>query len=131
MLVCANPVLPVKSKDGSMKALDLIKSLIPDPLRFEEEKPVTGRMTSQYRQIASHMAKDHGGIHQLLTRTTLHLAGTIEMKLLPAIRLICHRQSTRHSKSLREELSYAMAKAREDEAVRQTAEMSRHGRKLS
>jgi hypothetical protein len=56
---------------------------------------------------------------------------TIKMKLLPAIRLICHHQSIRHSRSLREELSYVETKARGDEAVMLAAEMSHHEGKLA
>jgi hypothetical protein len=77
------------------------------------------------------MAKDHRGTHHLLTRTTPRLEGTIQKKVLPAIRPICHHQSIRHSKSLREELSYKMAKEGEDEAMTLAVEMSRHDMKLS
>jgi hypothetical protein len=110
-----------------MKALDLIMNLRPDPLRSKEETHVTGRTPSQYRQIASHMAKDHRGTHHLLTRTTPHLAGTIQKR---------HKTNMPHQsiirlKSLREELSYEMAKEGEDEAMGLAADMSRHGQKLS
>jgi hypothetical protein len=59
------------------------------------------------------------------------MADTIRTKLLPAIRPICHHQSIRYSRSLREELSYVEMKARRDEGVMLAAETSRHDGKLA
>jgi hypothetical protein len=61
--------------------------------------------------MTGHMAKAIREIPHHLTRITLLMADTIKMKLLPAIRPICHHQSIRHSRSLREELSYVATKA--------------------
>jgi hypothetical protein len=66
-----------------------------------------------------------------LARSTLRMADTIRTKLLPAIRPICHHQSIRHSRSLREELSYVKTKARGDESMTLAAETSRHDKKLA
>jgi hypothetical protein len=65
-----------------------------------------------------------------LTRITLLMADTIKTTLLPAIRPICHHQSIRHSRSLREELSYVITAANGDEAMTLAAETSRHDGKL-
>jgi hypothetical protein len=65
-----------------------------------------------------------------LTRITLLMADTIKTKLLPAIRPICHHQSIRHSRSLREELSYVVTTANGDKAVTPTTETSRYDGKL-
>jgi hypothetical protein len=80
--------------------------------------------------MTGHMAKAIREIPHHLTRITLLMADTIKAKLLPAIRPICHHQSIRHSRSLREELSYVVTKANGDEAMTLAAETSRHGEKL-
>jgi hypothetical protein len=58
------------------------------------------------------------------------MVDTIKTKLLPAIRPICHHQSIRHSRSLREELSYVVMMANRDKAMTLAAETSRHDGKL-
>jgi hypothetical protein len=57
------------------------------------------------------------------------MADTIWMELLPAIRPICHHQSIRHSRSLREELSYVITMSNRDKAVTLAAETSRRNRR--
>jgi hypothetical protein len=110
--------------------LGLTTNLIPDPQRSEEEKLVTRPMLSQYPQTTGHMAKATRGIPHHLTRITLLMAETIKTKLLPAIRPICHHQNIRHSRSLKEELSYVITTANGDEAVMPAAETSRHDGRL-
>jgi hypothetical protein len=61
-----------------------------------------------------------------LTRITMHMEDTINMKLLPAIRPTCHHQNIRHSKSLREELAYVAMKARGDKVMTLAVETSHH-----
>jgi hypothetical protein len=103
MLGCADPVPPPKPRAMSMMVLDLITNLIPGPQRSAGERLVTGPMLFQYPPMTGRMVKGHKEIHHLLTRTTLRIADIIRTKLLPAIRPICHHQSIRRSKSLREE----------------------------
>jgi hypothetical protein len=79
--------------------------------------------------MIGHMEKAIREIPHHLTTITLLMADTIKTKLLPAIRPTCHHQSIRHSRSLREELSYVETKARGDKAVTLAAEMSRHNGK--
>jgi hypothetical protein len=114
----------------AIMVLDLITNLVPDPQRSEGEKLVTRPMLSQYPPMIGHMAKAIREIPHHLTRITLLMADTIKTKLLPAIRPTCHHQSIRHSRSLREELSYVERKARGDEAVTLAAETNRHDGKL-
>jgi hypothetical protein len=59
------------------------------------------------------------------------MVDTIKTKLIPAMRPMCHHQSIRRSRSLREELSYVEMKARGDKAVTLAADMSRHDGKLA
>jgi hypothetical protein len=87
-------------------------------------------MLSQYLTIG-HMAKAHRENPRHLARITLRMEDTIKLKLLPTIRPVCHHQSTRHSKSLKEELSYMGTKARGDEAMMRSAETNRHNEKLA
>jgi hypothetical protein len=87
-------------------------------------------MLFQYPLMIGHMAKAIREIPHHLTGITLLMADTIKTKLLPAIRPTCHHQSIRHSRSLREELSYMEMKANRDKAVTLAAETSHHGKKL-
>jgi hypothetical protein len=103
----------------------LITNLIPDLQKSEEEKLATGQMPSQYPPMINQMAKARREIHHHLTRTTLPM-DTSKTTLLPAIRPTCRHQSTRRSKSQREESSYATMMAREDEVVMLDAETIRH-----
>jgi hypothetical protein len=107
----------------------LITNLIPDPEKSEEEKLTTGQMPSQYPPITSHTARVHREIHHHLVRTTLPM-DTNKTTLLPAIRPTCRHQSIRHSKSQREESSYATTMASKKEAMTLDAEMIRHDGKL-
>jgi hypothetical protein len=108
--------------------LALITSLIPDPQRPDEEKLATGQMPSQYPPMIGHMAKANKEIHHRLTRTIL-LMDTTKTRPRPAISPICCHQSIRHSKSLREELSYVTTMASGDGVVTLAAETSRHDEK--
>jgi hypothetical protein len=94
----------------------LITNLISDPQKSKEEKLTTGQMPSQYPPMTSHTARARGEIHHHLARITLPM-DTSKTMLLPAIRPTCRHQSIRHSKSQREESSYATTMASEDEAV--------------
>jgi hypothetical protein len=108
--------------------LALITNLKLDPQRSEEEKLATGQMLSQYPPMIGHMAKAKKGIPHRLTRITL-LMDTTKTRPLPAIRPICRHQSIRHSRSLREELSYVTMTASRDGAMMLAAETSRHDEK--
>jgi hypothetical protein len=79
--------------------------------------------------MTSHTAKARREIHHHLARITLPM-DTSKIMLLPAIRPTCCHQSIRHSKSQREESSYATTMASEDEAVTLDAETIRHDGKL-
>jgi hypothetical protein len=103
----------------------LIMNLIPDPQRPEEEQLVTGQMPSQYPPMISHMAKAIKEIHRHPTRTIL-LMDTTKTRPHPTISPTCRHQSTRPSKSHREELSYVTMMAREEGVVTLAEEMSRH-----
>jgi hypothetical protein len=103
-LRCADPVLPPRPRAMAIMVLVLTMNLIPDPQRSEEEKLVTRPTLSQYPPMTGHMANAIREIPHHLTRITLLMADTIKAKLFPAIRPICHHQSIRHSRSLREEL---------------------------
>jgi hypothetical protein len=107
----------------------LIMNLILDPQKSEEEKLATGQMPSQYPPMTSHTVRVHTEIHDHLARTTQPM-DTSKTTLLPAIRPTCRHQSIRHSKSQREESSYATTMASEDEAVTLDAEMIHHDGKL-
>jgi hypothetical protein len=115
----------------AIMVLALTTNLIPDLQRSKGEKLVIGPMLSQYPPMIGHTAKARRENPHHLARITLRMADTIRTKLLPAISLICHHQSIRHSRSLREELSYVETKAREDEAMTLAVEMSRHDGKLA
>jgi hypothetical protein len=106
----------------------LITNLTPDPQKSEEEKLVTGQMPSQYPPMISHMAKAIKEIHQHPTRTTLLMDSTKTRPNL-AISPTCRHQSTRHSKSHREELSYMIMMASEEGVMTLAREMSRHDAK--
>jgi hypothetical protein len=106
----------------------LIKNLIPDPQKSEEEKLATGRTPSQYLPMTNQMAKARREIHRRPTRTTL-LTDTNKKMLPPAIRPTCRHQSIRRLKSQMEESSYTTLMASEGEAVTLDAEMIRHDRK--
>jgi hypothetical protein len=112
----------------AIMVLALITNLIPDPQRSEEEKLAIGQTPFQYPLMRSHMSKARREIHHHLGRITLPM-DTIKTRPLPAIRPICHHQSIRCSRSLREESSYATMMASEDEAVTPAAETSRHDEK--
>jgi hypothetical protein len=105
----------------------LITNLTPDPQKSEEEKLATGQMPSQYPSMISHMARAIKEIHRHLTRTTL----LMDTKTWPnlAISPTCRHQSTRRSKSHREELSYAIKMASEEGVVTLAGETSRHDMK--
>jgi hypothetical protein len=75
------------------------------------------------------MAKAIKEIHHRLTRTIL-LTDTTKTRPLPAISPICRHQSIRHSRSLREELSYATSMTSGDGVMTLAAETSRHDEKL-
>jgi hypothetical protein len=78
--------------------------------------------------MIGHMAKANKEIPHRLTRITL-LMDTTKTRPLPAISPICCHRCIRHSKSLREELSYATTMASGDGVVSLAAEMSRHDEK--
>jgi hypothetical protein len=103
----------------------LTTNLIPDPQKSEEEKLATGQMPSQYPPMTNQMAKARRENHHHLARTTLPM-DTSKTMLLLAIRSTCRHQSIRHSKSQREESSYATMMAREDEVVTLDTETIRH-----
>jgi hypothetical protein len=103
----------------------LITNLIPDPQKSAEEKLATGQMPSQYPPMTSHTARARREIHHHLARITLPM-DTSKTMLLPAIRPTCSHQSIRRLKSQREESSYAIMMASEDEAVMLDAETIRH-----
>jgi hypothetical protein len=103
----------------------LTTNLIPDPQKSKEEKLAIGDTPSQYPPMINHMAKVRRGTHRHPARITL-LTDTNRMLLLLAIRPTCRHQSIRHSKSLREESSYATMMANEDKAVTLDAETIRH-----
>jgi hypothetical protein len=106
MLLCADPVPPPRTGAISIMVLVVIMNLIPDPQRSEEETLVIRPTLSQYPSMTGHMTKAIREIPHHLTRITLLMANTIKTKLLPAIRPICHHQRIKHSRSLREKLSY-------------------------
>jgi hypothetical protein len=103
----------------------LITNLIPDPQKSEEEKLTTGQMPSQYPPMTIHTARARREIHHHLARITLPM-DTSKTMLLPAIRPTCRHQSIRHLKFQREESSYTIMMASEDEAVTLDAETIRH-----
>jgi replication-associated recombination protein RarA len=105
--------------------LALITNLISDPPRPDEEKLATGQTPSQYPLMIDHMAKASKGIHHHLTRTIPRM-DTTKTRHCPTIRPTCHHQSIRHSKSHREESSYATMLASGEEVVTLAGETSRH-----
>jgi hypothetical protein len=107
----------------------LITNLTPDPQKFKEEKLVTGQMPSQYPPMISHMARAITEIHRHPTRTTL-LMDTTKTRPNLTICPTCRHQSTRRSKSHREELSYAIMMASKEGVVTLAGKMSRHDVKL-
>jgi hypothetical protein len=113
----------------AIMVLVLITNLIPDPQRSKEEKLITRPMLSQYPPMIGHMAKANKEIPHRMVRLTL-LMDTIRTKLLPAVRPICHHQSIKHLRSLREELSYMITTANRDKAVTLAAETRIHDEKL-
>jgi hypothetical protein len=106
----------------------LITNLTPDPQKFEEEKLATGQMPSQYPPMTSHVARAIKEIHRRLTRTTLLMDTKTRPNL--AISPTSRHQSTRRSKSHREQLSYAIMMASEEGVVTLAGETSRHNVKL-
>jgi hypothetical protein len=102
----------------------LITNLTPDPQKSEEEKLTIGQMPSQYPLMTSHTARAIKEIHRPLTRTTLLMDTKTRPNL--AISPTCRHQSTRRSKSHREELSYAIMMASEEGVVTLAGEMTRH-----
>jgi hypothetical protein len=108
--------------------LALITNLTPDPQRPEEEKLITGQTPSQYPSMISHMARAIKEIHRHRTRTIL-LMDTTKTRPNLAISPTCRHQSTRHSKSHREELSYAIMMASEEGVMTLAGETSRHNEK--
>jgi hypothetical protein len=109
----------------AIMVLALTMSLILDPQMFEEEKLITGQTPSQYPPVIHHTARPYREIHHHLIRITLPM-DTSKTMLLPAIRPTCRHQSTRRSKSQREESSYATMMARGNEVVMLDAEMICH-----
>jgi hypothetical protein len=105
-------------------------NLIPDPQKSEEEKLAIGDTPSQYPPMTNHMAKARRETHRHPAKIT-RLMDTNKPLLLLAIRPTCRHQSIRHSKSPREELSYATTMANEDEAVTLDAETIRHDGKTA
>jgi hypothetical protein len=103
----------------------LITNLTPDPQKSEEEKLATGQMPSQYPPMISQMARAIKEIHRHPTRTTL-LTDTTKTRPNLAISPTYRHQSTRRSKSHREELSYAIMMASEGGVVMLAGETSRH-----
>jgi hypothetical protein len=75
--------------------------------------------------MISHMAKAIKETHHHPTRTIL-LMDTTKRRPRPAISPTCRHQSTRRSKSHREELSYMTMMAREEGVMTLAREMSRH-----
>jgi hypothetical protein len=75
--------------------------------------------------MIGHMAKANKEIRHRLTRIIV-LMDTTKRRPLPAITPICLHRSIRHSRSLREGLSYATTMASGDGAVTLAAETSRH-----
>jgi hypothetical protein len=94
----------------------LIMNLTPDPQKSEEEKLVTGQTPSQYPPMISHMARAIKEIHRHPARTTL-LTDTTKTRPNLAISPTGSHQSTRCSKSHKEELSYAIMMASEGGVV--------------
>jgi hypothetical protein len=129
MLRYADLAPPPKLVAMAIMVLALITNLIPDPRRPEEEKLVTRLTPSPYPPMIGQMAKARKEIHHHLARITL-LTDTTKTRPLPAISPICCHQSIRHSRSIREESSYATMMASEDEVMTPTAETSRHDEKL-
>jgi hypothetical protein len=101
----------------------LITNLTPDPPMSEEEKLAAGQMPSQYPSMISHMARAIKEIHHHLARTTLLMDTKTRPNL--AISPTCRHQSTRHSKSHRKELSYAIMMASEEGVMTLAGETSR------
>jgi hypothetical protein len=108
----------------------LTMNLIPDLPKSEEEKLAIRDTPSQYPPMTNHMAKARKETHHHPTRITL-LTDTNKPLLLLALRPACRHQSIRHSKYLREESSYAIMMANEDEAVMLDAETIRHDGKIA
>jgi hypothetical protein len=106
----------------------LIMNLTPDLQKSKEEKLATRQMSSQYPPMTSHMARAIKEIHRRLTRTTLLMDTKTRPNL--AISPTCLHQSTKRSKSHREELSYAIMMASEEGVVTLAGETSRHDVKL-
>jgi hypothetical protein len=129
MLWYADLAPPPRPRVMAIMVLVLITNLIPDPRRSEEEKLVTRQTPSQYPPMIGHMAKANKEIPHCLIRIT-PLMDTIKRRPLPAIRPILHHQSIRHSRSLKEELSYVIMIANEDGAMTLAAETSSHDEKL-
>jgi hypothetical protein len=102
----------------------LITNLTPDPQKSEEEKLAIGQMPSQYPPMISHLARAIKEIHRPLTRTTLLMDTKTRPNL--AISPTYHHQSTRRSKSHREELSYAIMMASEEGVVTLAGETTCH-----
>jgi hypothetical protein len=102
----------------------LITNLTLDPQKSEEEKLAIGQMPSQYPSMTSHTARAIKEIHRPLTRTTLLMDTKTRPNL--AISPTCRHQSTRRSKSHREDLSYAIMMASEEGVVTLAGETTRH-----
>jgi hypothetical protein len=113
----------------AIMVLVLKLNLIPDPQRSEEEKLVTRQTPSQCPPTIGHMVKANKEIPHRLTRITLPM-DSIKTRPLPAIRPICHHQSIRHSRSLREESSYVRTTANGGGPMMLAAETSHHDEKL-
>jgi hypothetical protein len=113
----------------AIMVLALITNLVLNPQRPKEEKLAIGQMPSQYPLMIGRMEKAIKEIHHRLTRTIL-LMDTTKTRQLPAISPICHHQSIRHSRYLKEELSYTTTMASGDGVVMPAVETSRHNEKL-
>jgi hypothetical protein len=107
----------------------LITNLILDPQRPKEEKLATWQTPSQYPLTIDHMAKASKGIHHHLIRTIPRM-DTTKTRPHPAIRPTCRHQSIRHSKSHKDESSYATMMANWEGVVTLAGETSRHDVKL-
>jgi hypothetical protein len=91
-----------------------------------DNKSHTGSSEVQRRE-ARNRARAIKEIHRHLTRTTLLMDTKIRPNL--AISPTCRHQSTRRSKSHREELSYTIMMASEEGVMMLAGETSRHGMK--
>jgi hypothetical protein len=124
----AGQILPPRTVVMAIMVPALITNLTPGPQRLKEEKLVTGQTPSLYPPMINHMARAIKEIHRHPKRTIL-LMDTTKTRPNLAISPTCRHQSTRCSKSHREELSYAIMMASEEGVVTLVGETSRHDEK--